>query len=67
MHIQKVYTTSKGMFWNKRIAEQYENRVKRYTHPNQPVQYEPVLEAFVLVVKLGEDFQVFQMQAAVVK
>lgn len=50
MRIEKVYKTSKGTFWSKVDAEKKTNRAKTYgSRPGDPVEYEPVQEAFVLI------------------
>ena len=67
MQICKVYSTSKGLFWNKKHAEQLENRVHRYSHPFEPHIYEPVKEAFVMMARVGDKLEVFQMFPAEVK
>jgi hypothetical protein len=51
MEIKKVYTTSKGRFWNLAEAEKKTNRAKEYgSRPGDPVEYEPIFESFVLVL-----------------
>lgn len=67
MQIKKVYTTSKGMFWSMKEAEHTKNRVQRYTNANEPIKYEPVLESYVMMAKVGDSLEVFQMLPAVVK
>ena len=50
MNIKKVYTTSMGRFWSLEEASTKANRQKQYgSRPGDPVEYEPVLESFVLV------------------
>ena len=50
MEIKKVYTTSKGNFWSLVEASSKVNRQKQYgSRPDDPVEYEPIFESFVLV------------------
>ena len=67
MHIQKVYTTSKGIFWSHKTASEYKNRVQRFTNANEPIKYEPVLESYVMLAKVEDSLKVFNMQPAIVK
>lgn len=49
MEIKKVYTTSRGKFWNLAEAQKKTNRAKAYgSRPGDPVTYEPVEERYVL-------------------
>ena len=58
MRIEKVYKTSKGTFWSKVDAEKKTYRAKTYgSHPGDPVEYEPVQEAFVLRDEHGNVFE----------
>jgi hypothetical protein len=50
MNLKTVYTTSKGLFWDKAEAEKKVNRAKEYgSRPGDPVEYESVHQSFVLV------------------
>lgn len=56
MKICKVYKTSKGYFWVKDEAEKRNNRVKTHgSRPGDPVEYEPVLESYVLIADIETD------------
>ena len=56
MNIEKVYVTSKGVFWSKAEAEKKVNRVQEYgSRPGDPVELEPVRESFVLIADVQTD------------
>lgn len=64
MNIEKVYVTSKGVFWDKAEAEKKVNRAKEYgSRPGDPVELEPVRESFVLI----EGGRVFSLSKVEVK
>lgn len=63
MKIEKVYKTSKGTFWSKVDAEKKMHRVKTYgSRPGDPVEYEPVQEAFVLMDEHNNIFELTKVQ-----
>jgi hypothetical protein len=55
MNIQKVYVTSKGVFWDKAEAEKKVNRVREYGSRPYDVELEPVRESFVLIADVQTD------------
>jgi hypothetical protein len=55
MNIQKVYVTSKGVFWDKAEAEKKGNRVREYGSRPYDVDLEPVRESFVLIADVQTD------------
>ena len=64
MRIEKVYKTSMGTFWSKVDAEKKSNRAKTYlSRPGDPVEYESVQEAFVLI---DEHNNIFELTKATV-
>ena len=65
MKVQKVYKTSKGTWWSCADAEKKANRVKSSgNRPGDPTEYEPVLEAFVLI---DEQHNIFELTPVSVK
>lgn len=58
MRVEKVYKTSKGTFYYKANAEKKSCRAKTLgSRPGDPVEYEPVQEAYVLRDEHGNVFE----------